>query len=113
MPAQDETFGPNSVRPADAEDFAANLKRRREAADGLQHDLLTEVPLLYGSPGSLEPQGDPGVVIARAHREELLRRHGGGVVHPSGRRSEVALPFERAMEGLAVLLLLWFLVGGS
>ena len=93
------------------DEFAASLKRRRQAAQGLERDLLTEVPLLYGSSGRLEPFGDPGIVLARIHREELQRRNGGGVVRSSGERSDVALPFERATAALAVLLYLLLLFG--
>lgn len=93
-------------------DFAASLRQRRQAAEGLEQDLLSKVPLLYGSPGSLEPHGDPGAVIAKAHREELLRRNGGGVPQSSSKRGDVTLPFERATTALAVLLFLVFLFGG-
>lgn len=98
--------------PSTSEEFAESLKRRRQAAQGLEKDLLTKVPLLYGSPGNLEPGGDPGVVLAKLHREELLRRNGGGVLHPSSRRSDVVLPFERATTALALLLLLYAFLGG-
>lgn len=92
--------------PASPDAFAARLEQRRRAAQGLEQDLLTEVPLLYGSAGDL-PQGDPGIVLAKAHREELVRRNGGGVLRPSSRRSEVRLPFERLMAALLVLFLLF------
>ena len=92
-----------------AEEFARSLDQRRQAANGLEQDLLTEVPLLYGSPGSLEPQGDPGVVLAQVHRDELLRRNGGGVFQGSAERSEVTLPFERATTVLALMLGLFVL----
>lgn len=99
--------------PADpsgsAEEFAANLKRRGEAAQGLEGDLLKEVPLLYGSPGQLEPHGDPGAILARIHRDELLRRHGGGAFPSSTKQSDAALPFERVTAALAVVLLLLLL----
>lgn len=95
-----------------AEDFAASLRRRDQAARGLEKDLLTEVPLLYGSPGSMEPQGDPGIVIARLHQEELQRRNDGGLPPSKRARSDVLLPFERATAILPfVLLLLLALVG--
>jgi len=86
--------------------FAASLKQRGKAAKGLEQDLLTKVPLLYGSPGSMEPEGDPGIVLARIHQEELLRRNGGGAPPHPRTRSDVALPFERAMLVLPLLLLL-------
>ena len=92
---------------ADPEAFAESLKRRRQAAHGLEQDLLTDVPLLYGSAGD----GDPGIVLARVHREELVRRNGGGIPKPSARRSDVVLPFERAMAALAVLAFLFVLLG--
>ena len=65
--------------PESADEFAASLKRRGQAADGLEQDLLTEVPLLYGSPGQA-PHGDPGIVLAQVHRDELVRRNDGGVL---------------------------------
>jgi hypothetical protein len=95
--------------PASAEEFAANLQRRRQAAQGLEQDLLTKVPLLYGSPDNLAPHGDPGVVLAQIHQDELLRKNGGGVLSRSRKRSEVALPFERTTAALAILLFLFFL----
>lgn len=110
MPADDEPFKTKSVRRADAE-HSESLKRRREAAAGLERDLLAEVPMLYGSPGSLEPNGDPGIVLARVHREELVRRNGGGVMRTSGKRAETTLPFERAMGALVLLLVLLYLFG--
>jgi len=105
MPANDETFEAPSVRAPTSENFAEGLRRRGQAAKGLEQDLLTKVPLLYGSPGS-SADGDPGIALARIHRKELVRRNGGGVMHASGERSDVALPFERAMAALAILLLL-------
>jgi hypothetical protein len=98
-----------SVPSASPEDFAASLKRRGEAAQGLERDLLTQVPLLYGSPGSMEPEGDPGILLARIHQEELQRRNGGGVFSSSRTRSDVELPFERTISMLAVLIFLWIL----
>ncbi|MGL3821551.1 hypothetical protein [Sphingopyxis sp. R3-92] len=95
-----------SRQPAldDAAEFARNLKQRGEAARGLNRDLLTDVPLLYGSPGPLEANGDPGIVLAQIHREEMVRKNGGGI---SSFRPEVPtarLPFERATTALAMLL---------
>jgi hypothetical protein len=78
------------------------LKRRGQAAQGLERNLLTEVPLLYGSPD----KADPGILHATLHREELLRRNGGGIPEAPGKTSDVALPFERSMAFLSVLLLL-------
>ena len=112
MPSDYRPLDPTSVDAPDAEGFAASLKRRRQAADGLERDILTKVPLLYGSPGSLERDGDPGIALARLHREELVRRNGGGVTQVSGKRSDVALPFERAMTALAILLFLFFVFSG-
>jgi hypothetical protein len=97
--------------PEGREKFAASLERRRQAAKGLEQDLLNEVPLLYGSAGSMESQGDPGVVLAKIHREELLRRNGGGVFRPSTKRSDVALPWERTMEVVLVLFVVFLLFG--
>ncbi|MFV0624938.1 hypothetical protein ACBY01_13140 [Sphingomonas sp. ac-8] len=91
-----------------SDEFAADLRRRAEAAKGLEKDLLTEVPLLYGSPGRMEPQGDPGILIAQMHREDMQRRNGGGVPPSSGRRSGVSLPFERALCALALALTVLF-----
>ena len=107
MSANDEPFEGKPAHPGDGEDFAESLKRRREAAEGLEQDLLAEVPLLYGSPGGV----DPGIALARIHREELVRRNGGGVSHPSGKRSEIALPFEGAVAALAAILCLLLLFG--
>ena len=111
MPAKDDTSDPNAVHPASAEEFADSLKHRGEAAKGLERDLLTTVPLLYGSPRRLEPRGDPGVVLAQIHRDEMLRRNGGGVLQAGSRRSDVALQFERTMEALAIVILLLCLFG--
>jgi hypothetical protein len=110
MPADDQRLDSTSVDAASAEGFAGSLRRRSQAAKGLEQDLLTKVPLLYGSPGSLEPDGDPGITLARTHREEMVRRNGGGVMQVPGECSDVALPFERAMAALAVLLLLFFVL---
>jgi hypothetical protein len=94
----------------DAEQFTEDLERRRQAADSLEKDLLNDVPLLYGSAELgryvRPPCGDPGVVIARIHREDMLRRNGYDVSDASGPPAEVSLPFERATEMLAVLLFL-------
>jgi hypothetical protein len=81
------------------------MKRRREAARGMEQELLTSVPLLYGSPGE---GSDPGIFLAQAHREDMVRRHGGGALRASGKRSEVALPWERATASLALILWLLF-----
>lgn len=101
----------DSVPTKSPEEFAVSLKRRGQAAQGLERDLLTEVPLLYGSPGSLEPHGDPGIVLTKIHQEELKRRNGGGVFRSSNKRSDVSLPFERTTAALAVLLFLLLLFG--
>ncbi|RSV13809.1 MULTISPECIES: hypothetical protein [Sphingomonas] len=93
------------------DDFAADLKRRSDAAKGLEKDLLTEVPLLYGSPGRREPHGDPGIFIARMHRQDMQRRNGGGAPPSTRRRQGVSLPFERMIAGFAlVLAVLFFLL---
>lgn len=89
----------------DPQAFSEDLKRRGQAARGLEQELLTNVPLLYGSPGEMEANGDPGIAIARAHREDMLRRS-GSPLRASGRRSEVTLPFERATAALALVLFL-------
>lgn len=114
MARKGETGGrasPNRVALEEREAFAQSLEQRRRAARGLEKDLLTDVPLLYGSPGAGEPDGDPGIALAQAHREELVRRNGGGVLHASGTRSEVSLPFERTMGLLAIVILLVFVFG--
>ncbi|RYD67724.1 MAG: hypothetical protein EOP58_02440 [Sphingomonadales bacterium] len=67
------------MSPKNAEEFRASLKQRAEAAKGLEKDLLSEVPQLYGAPDQLAPDGDPGISLAKIHREELKRRNGGGV----------------------------------
>jgi hypothetical protein len=101
-----------SVLSAGAAEFAESLERRRQAADELGKDLLNEVPLLYGSPdGGYTPEGDPGIVLARIHREEILRRNGYDVSEASGTKSEVSLPFERTTAALALLLFLIVLFG--
>ena len=92
--------------PKSLEEFAASLESRGRAAKGLEQDLLTAVPMLYGSPGCMEPQGDPGILLARIHQEELQRRHGGGGPPHSRTRSDVLLPFERVMVALPLLILL-------
>lgn len=94
----------DAIQPRDPQAFADSLKRRHQAAEGLERELLTNVPLLYGSPGEA---GDPGIVLARAHREDMLRRNGGSASQASGRRSEIVLPWERAT--VALLMLLWLL----
>lgn len=100
-----------SFSDRDREEFAAGLEGRGRAAQGLERDLLTEMPLLYGSASA--PRGDPGIVLARLHREEMVRRHGGRVFRSSGKGSDVSLPFERAMTALALILFLWALFGKS
>jgi len=96
--------------PANAAEFVESLDRRRQAQDRLEQDLLNDVPLLYGLPGEVgfhDPRdgpGDPGIIIARIHREEMLRRNGVDAFSASGDRSEVRLPFERTVLWLALLL---------
>lgn len=89
--------------PASPDAFAARLEQRRRAAQGLEQDLLTKVPLLYGTPD----EGAADKVLARLHQDDLVRRNGGGVLRPSSRPSEVRLPFERLMGALLVLFLLF------
>jgi hypothetical protein len=96
--------------PANAAEFIESLDRRRQAQDRLEPDLLNDVPLLYGLPGEVgfhDPRdgpGDPGIIIARIHREEMLRRNGVDAFSASGDRSEVRLPFERTVIWLMFLL---------
>jgi hypothetical protein len=105
------------VLPSNAQEFAESLERRRQAQDGLEDDLLNDVPLLYGMPGEVgfhDPRdgvGDPGIVLARIHREDMLRRNGVDAFAASGTRSEVRLPFERSMMWLMLLLLAISLLG--
>ena len=82
--------GSSPKRERQYEHIKDSLKKRGKAAHSLQQDLLTEVPLLYGSPGGMEPQGDPGIVLARLHQEEMQRRNGGGVPRSLRKRSDVA-----------------------
>ena len=97
-----------------ADAFATNLKQRRQAALGLEQDLLTSVPLLYGSPGFHEDdEGDPGIALARIHREEMVRRNGGGIPNASSERSDVALPYEGLVMVIAVMAYLFFAFGNS
>ena len=95
-----------------AEGFESDLRQRAEAARGLEQDLLTEVPLLYGSPGAAEAEGDPGIVLARLHRENLLHRNGGGAPSKLWRRGDNPLPFENAISALAILILIAIFVFG-
>jgi hypothetical protein len=97
----------DSAPSGSREAFGAGLKRRGRAARGLERDLLTEVPMLYGSASA--PAGDPGIVLARLHREDMLRRNGGGVFQSSGKGSDASLPFEHSLAALSVLLFLWVL----
>jgi hypothetical protein len=47
--------------------------------------------------------GDPGIVLARLHREEMLRRNGVDAFGTSGSMSEIELPFERTTTWLVLL----------
>ena len=112
-------FGRRTRSPANAQEFAQDLERRRIAQDRLQEDLLHDVPLLYGQPGEagfqIDPEnrvGDPGVVLARIHREEMLKRNGVDAFRASGTRSEVRLPFERLMICLVIFLTVISFFGG-
>lgn len=89
----------------DADAFRASLKQRAEAAKGLERDLLTEVPQLYGSPDRLAPNGDPGIALARIHRDEMQRRNGGGVPVSTSKRTDATLPFERTLYVFAIIFL--------
>ena len=103
-----ERFAALGLEPdLSAEEFAERLKQRHHAAKGLERDLLTEVPMLYGSPDKLSPQGDPGVIIAQSHRANLLRRNGCDAPNPSGTPDEVRLPFERAI--YVLVFVMWVL----
>jgi hypothetical protein len=67
----------------------------------------------YGSPnvGPYDyPRGDPGIELSRIHREEMLRRNGVDAFKASGTRSEVRLPFERAVKVLVWILIVCFAV---
>jgi hypothetical protein len=104
-------FGADPVVPANAREFTESLERRRQAQDRLEQDLLNDVPLLYGLPGDVglhDPRdgpGDPGIMLARIHREDMLRRNGVDAFSASGDRSEVRLPFERTVIWLMFLVL--------
>lgn len=95
-------------RPDDADRtaFVRSLEQREAAARGLEGDLLTQVPLLYGQPGRMEPDGDPGVTLARFHREEMVRRNGGGIGGPASDQRSAKLPFEGALAVLGMVLVL-------
>jgi len=107
-----------TVGRTDADEFAQSLERRRKAAKGLEEELLTEVPMLYGSADGgapmlntdgrsrLLPPADPGVIIARIHREEMLRRNGYDDSKASGSKRDVSLPFERTVKALVILFFL-------
>jgi hypothetical protein len=96
--------------PTNAAEFVESLDRRRQAQDRLEQDLLNDVPLLYGLPGEVgfhDPRdgpGDPGIIIARIHREDMLRRNGVDAFSASGESAEVRLPFERTVIWLMFLL---------
>lgn len=101
-------------RPAlgSATEFTTNLKQRGEAARGLNKDLLTDVPLLYGSPGPLASNGDAGIVLSQIHREEMVRKNGGGLSGFRAEESPARLPLERTTTALAMLLaIIYFLAG--
>ena len=91
--------------PENADEFRAGLSQRAEAAKRLEKDLLSEVPLLYGGPDRMAPNGDPGIRLAQIHRDEMTRRNGGGVPNSATNRSEVALPFERGVLVFGLILL--------
>jgi hypothetical protein len=109
-PADLALSGPGS-RDETATGFAESLKRRGRAARGLEKDLLSEVPLLYGTPGQLTPDGDPGILLTKIHREDLVRRNGGGVPGPTHETADAGLPFEGAMVALVILLSIVFFSG--
>ena len=91
----------------DSETFSHTLEERRKAAEGLEHDLLTDVPMLYGSPDKFAANGDAGIVLGAIHREELQRRNGGGMPYSSSRKpSDNSLPFEHAVGAIALLSVL-------
>lgn len=93
-----------------ADAFAAHLRHRAEAAQKLEQGLLTDVPMLYGSPGPHEPEGDPGIVIARLHREALLGRSGAMSVSRS-EEPPARLPYERFLIAFGVVLELLYFFG--
>ena len=105
------TDSDGSAPPKDAAEFIKSLDQRRQAQDRLEQDLLSEMPLLYGLPGEVglhDPRdgpGDPGITLARIHREDMLRRNGVDAFSASGDRSEVRLPFERTV--IWLMFLFW------
>ncbi|WP_156359808.1 hypothetical protein [Sphingomonas sp. Leaf10] len=94
---------PTPPSDMDADAFADHLRQRAEAAKKLEHGLLTEVPMLYGSPGRHEPEGDPGIVIARLHRDELLRRS-GALPFQRSEKTPARLPYERFLIAIGLVL---------
>ena len=98
------------MSPNNADQFRARLRQRAEAAKGLEKDLLSEVPQPYGARDRLAPDGDPGISLAKIHREELKRRNGGGVPDSATKHSDLQLPFKRALPtfGLIAIALLYF-----
>jgi hypothetical protein len=94
---------PTGTVDGDGDAFAEHLRQRAEAAQKVEQGLLTEVPMLYGSPGPHEPEGDPGILIARLHRGELLRRSGAMPVVRAGEPPE-RLPYERFLIVLGFVL---------
>lgn len=82
---------------------AASIKARREAAAGLQGDLLSEVPMLFG-PNNLFAAD---VALGKIHREGLVKKHGGGLPGGVSTTSGAKLPMERPMEVLFVCFMIY------
>ena len=82
--------------------FELSIRNRKRSADGLQDDLLHEVPLLYGEGG----YRDQDIALGAIHREAMLRKNGGGLPPGSPSTANARLPFERM---LLFGLLLWML----
>ncbi len=81
--------------------FTLSLMNRRKSADGLERDLRKKVPMLYGSPwfggrfGRHAGVRDPGIEIAKLHREAMVAKNGGGLPPGVGPTATPKLPYER------------------
>jgi hypothetical protein len=69
---------------------ALSIKNRSRAAQGLQKDLLHEVPMLYGQ----NNLWGADVAIGKIHREGMVRKNGGGLPPGVPATSKAKLPME-------------------